>query len=222
MRIITKEWGFQEILNHPLIKRLDFNYSGVCTVYYHNNTIRSIPFSSEVFQRAYGVFPSSDGTLLFKGSWEDGVYAIRIEDGNIHWHFKTTRIKWVIPYDAYVIAIKSGASVLKLNINTGIVWDQIKSSTISRCFPLKESLLLIDAIRGRLSVIDTYSMRIIKAYSIFEVNPNNCLSCIIQKAEWKEGFIIISGLEEYPNHDFSKKKKKPFTRILSFNNTKSD
>ena len=214
MEIIKTEKGFTEVFDHPIIQQLEFDFAGTCKILYHNQPSKIIAFQSDIYHWQYGIPVSLDGSTLFKGNWEDGVYAINAADGSVKWHYQQTKIEWVIAYPSYLIAIKSGASVIKLDIQTGAVVDEIRSAAIERCFALKNPYLLIDRIKGKLSLLDTEKMDVIRSYNSAEYNPNKCLSCLIQCAEWREKSIVISGVEEYPDHNTTTSGKRNFIREL--------
>ena len=217
--------GFIEYPENEFIEKIRFIYDlydndthkGLCTVYYYHEPPRTLSIECTIYNRLLGYPVTEDGKTIFVSSWENGLTAYDITNNNILWRFKTTRIKKVTVYSDYVVAVKFGAAILKLDLYTGEVLDQMKSSTIEISWELQSPYILVDTFRGKLSIIDTKKMSVAKAYKEKTINPNNCCSLLIQKVNANNNALIISGLEEYPHWDYAITGKSPFERIIDTN-----
>ena len=117
-------------------------------------------------------------------------------------------------YSTYLVVNKSNSALLKIDINNGELLEQIKSGTIQHSFALNNAFVLVDSIKGKLCVIDTRTMEITMQYSKRVTNPSNCLSFLIQGANWRNGVLSIWGVEEYPEYNNELKGKRTFNRVV--------
>ena len=201
MRIEFFENGFTQHLNHKHVEKILCKYDEGCTVYYYNEPPKFLAVECEVYNRRLGFPVSEDGTMLFTTSWENGLTAYRIADGSIVWRYKRTRMKNIFTYPSYVIASRYGKSIIKYDLNTGEILGEINSGTIEDVWKLTSPYILVEMIRGKLSVVNTETMTVVKVYKQDVINPNHCLAQIILGYQLKDNVLSIYGSEEYPNYD---------------------
>ena len=204
-------------------------FYGIITVHFHNKPpkeLNNIEFSPTHIW-ATGMPVARDGSKLFVGSWEKvidgvkmGLRAYDIETGALLWRLDEGKIGDIFVYSTYLIVEKQYASIFKLDIDSGAVLGLIKSGTIEKMFDLGTPYVLADTISGKLCVINTNTMEIVKNYGgLYKsklINPSNCLSLSIVEAGLQNNTLIISGFESYPdrNYDISDFNSKAFDRII--------
>ena len=214
MRIELIDHGFIQYLNHEHIEKvLCKNYEG-CTVYYYNKPPKFLPVECTVYNDTLGFPVSEDGTMLFTTSWENGLTAYYIADGSVVWRYKRTRMKDIFTYPSYVIASRYGKSIIKYDLNTGEILAEMNSSTITKAWELPSPYILVEMIRGKLSVVNTETMTVVKAYKENTINPNHCLSLLIQGCQLKDNALWIYGIERYANYDDTAENPTPYARVI--------
>ena len=198
-------------------------FVGVCTIHFYHKPpkeLRNVNFDSG-YNSQYGIPISEDGSKLFVGHWEKtldgskrGLEAYDTESGALLWRLHEGKIREIFVYSTYLIALQAGGAVFKAGIDSGEVLGQIKSGTIEQQFELDSPYTLVNAIKGKLSVLDTEKMAVLKTYSPKTVNPSNCLSALIQNVSLQDDVLTISGIEEYPDGDFSMPEGRAFSRVI--------
>lgn len=153
MRIQNHIGYFEETFDSKIISRVTCTYEGLCSVYFCDGRVHTLTTVADVYNRQFGIPVSLDGKVLFVSSWETGLHAYSVATGEEIWHFKSTRIKAVYVAEKYVVAIRYGESILKLNIADGTKIGELRSGTIECSFGLEFPYILIDTYRGKLSVI---------------------------------------------------------------------
>ena len=214
MRIELIDHGFIQYLNHEHIEKvLCKNYEG-CTVYYYNEPPKFLPVECTVYNDTLGFPVSEDGTMLFTTSWENGLTAYCIADGSVVWRYKRTRMKDIFTYPSYVIASRYGKSIIKYDLNTGEILAEMNSSTITKAWELPSPYILVEMIRGKLSVVNTETMTVVKAYKENTINPNHCLAQIILGYQLKDNVLSIYGFEEHPHYDHTIVGNISYNRVI--------
>ena len=215
-----------ETIKNSVIEKVVCTYDGICTIYFYNKPPRELEIGCSVYNAQYGVPVSEDGRKLFVGSWEKamgglkkGIMAYEIETGTLLWHLQEGRIRSIFVYRKYLIAIKADAAVLKIDVDTGKVLGQIKSGTIDCAYNLCSPYILVNTIRGVLSVLDTQRMNVVKKYSAKKVNPNNALSCVIRDVALCGNELVIFGFEDGQHNaassiEFEISNQKNFARVI--------
>ena len=168
---------------------------GLCSVHYLDGTVHSLNTVADGYNSQFGLPVSPDGKLLFVSSWDTGLHAYDIITGKEIWHFKSTRIKAVYTAETYVVAVRYGNSILKLNIADGSKIGELRSGTIECSFELSFPYVLIDTYRGKLSVIDMNTLTVARQYARTQINPINAISFMIREVSLKRNKLTISGLE---------------------------
>ena len=214
MHVIDIGNGFTSVIDNGVVDRITCHYGASCVAYFFDRPPQKLNLHLSPYNAQYGTPVSDDGQMLFISSWEEGIVAYSILSNSVCWTLKCKRITSIVVGSSYLVALKKGEMIIKIDINTGRILSEIKSSTIERLFELNNDLILVAAVRGKLSVIDTGTMRIVKQYSKKVVNPANCLSLTIQKATLQNGTLTVYGFEEYPNGDYTACGCKDFLRII--------
>lgn len=214
MRIEEIHRGFIEYLDHPHVEKVICTYDGQCTVCYHSTPPKTLHIEEALYNCESGIPISDDGKLLFECSWENGLTAYDIETNEVAWRFKRTRIKDAIAYPSYVITARYGKAVLKFHDKTGEMIGEINSGTIETIWELRSPYILVKIIRGKLSVVNTETMTVVKAYKENTINPNHCLSLLIQGCQLKDNALWIYGIERYANYDDTAENPTPYARVI--------
>lgn len=186
-----------------------------CEISYTDGTGKLLRIPCDpVYLSQYGLPISEDGELLFISSWEDGLTALRTEDGTVVWHHPGGKMTRVFVFLQFVVAVRNGKAIMKFDLATGQVLEEIKSTTIERAFYLRDDYLLVDTVKGRLSVLAVRPLCVVKRYQKQAVNPNGCLSLVIRNAFLRDNTLWIAGFEECPNKNICDEKQYPFERLL--------
>lgn len=217
MRIEYIHGGFIEYLDHEFVEKICCSYDDSCVVHYYDRPPQKLLIECSSYNSQYGYPVSEDGRMLFVSSWENGLTAYDIATNKILWRYKRSRITAVYVYETYVAAVRYGEAILKLDLHTGEVLEQMRSGTIECSWELQAPYILVETFRGKLSVIDTEKMSVAKAYKEKVVNPNHCLSLILKYIQVENNTLTILGVEEYPNWDDTLKGQKRFTRVIDTN-----
>ena len=221
MRIEDIEYGFIEIIDNKIIEKIVCNYDGICTVYFYDRPPQKMNIGCSSYNSDYGIPVSEDGRILFIGSWEKGLggnkkglCAYDIESGSLLWNSPDGKIRSIFVYSAYVIALKANGAVFKYNIDNGAKTGEIKSNSIEYMYDLGFPYIYVDAVKGKQCIVDVEKMLVVKKYSGKAVNPSNCLSVLIQDVVLRDNVLTISGMEEYPDMDYSKSGGTAFSRVI--------
>lgn len=215
MRLEPIDGGFVEVIENGIVEKIFCMYDGICTVYFYDKPPKKLNVDCSSYNKQYGIPVSKDGQKLFFSSWEEGLFAYDIFSGTILWKMKGTKITSIIVHDTYIITKKYCASIIKLDIDSGEVLAEIKSGTIERDFDLGGSYILVDSIKGKLSVIDTEKMLVVKKYNPKIVNPSNSLSVSIHDATLQGNTLTISGAEEVQtSRTYNETNYKAFNRVI--------
>lgn len=192
--------GFLQHYQNPLIDRIQFKFDGRCTIYFKDgNTADHFVDCEVVYNEQFGIPISQDGKLLFVSSWEKGLTAYNTIASEKMWHFRSTRIMDVFSYTDFLVALRYGKALLKIDLTSGALLQELKSGTLEDIHRLDDKYFFADRLRGKYCVMDAMTMEIVKTYSPKVVNPWNCLSHVIRNAFLRDGRLYIEGFEDYPN-----------------------
>lgn len=207
--------GFLQHYQNPLIDWIQFKFDGTCSIYFKDGSTADHFVDCEAaYHEQFGIPVSPDGKLLFVSSWEKGLTAFHTITGEKVWHFRSTKIGTVFAYPNFLIARRYGKALLKLDLRSGIVLQELKSGTLERIYRLDDNYLFVDRLRGKYCVLDAAAMEILKTYSPKTVNPSNCLSLCIREARLQDGQLHIRGFEEYPNRNRAVSQYTAFYRTI--------
>ena len=215
MEIVNIEYGFKENIYNGVINKIVCSYDGNCRIYFYDGTIKVINVGCDSFNSQYGIPVSQDGRKIFVGSWETGLNAYNTRTGELVWKFKSTRVCSIFVYSKYVIIIKYGKAIIKLNIDNGEVIEQLNSGTIESIYDIGSNYIFIDMYRGKYSVLNSDTMQICKKYNTKLINPTCSLSVIIQNVSLNNNQLKVKGFEEigYSMDAFAKNMNN-FERII--------
>lgn len=198
------------------IRKVELLYdSGLCTILFRDGTSSSFLHDWEAYHVAYyGLSFTRDGKTVFTGSWEKGVYALDTASGKIIWHYRCTKIRELFAFSNYLVAMRFGDSLCKIDSTAGTLLGRLSGSAFESCWRLDDKHILIESKYGKLCVIDTDLMQIVHKYGAQVFNPNGCIGLVIQNAWKKNGSVMISGIEEYDTAGNKYREKKLFERSL--------
>lgn len=217
MKIENTTMGFVQRIEKAGLEKIKCNYKGTCTVYFYDRSPLELNIGCSFYNSQYGIPVSDDGKKLFVGSWETGLCAYDIPSGALLWKFKPGKIRNIFVYADYLIVLRAYTSVVKIDIETGEMLAEVRSSTLERVFDLGAPYIFADRLSGKYGVIDVEKMTVVKKYASKIVNPSECLSLIIGGVVLQDNAITVSGTEEYPQKNFDAKiltGGKPFSRII--------
>ena len=205
LKIESIDGGFIEYIDNSPIEKIICKYDCACTIYYRDKSSKSVNAKCSVYNRQYGIPVSNDGTRLFVGDWEKGIYAYDILSGRILWQFMSSRIRNIFVYSEFLVVARAHKGVDKVDLETGKLCASIKSGTLEHIFDLTFPFVFADTISGKHCVIDIEEMRIKKKYSLKVINPFQCLSLMIKDVYLHNNSIIILGTENYPQKKYDSK-----------------
>lgn len=216
MKIEDIDFGFVEKIENPVIEKIVCRYNGTCTVFFYDKPSRELNVGCDAFNRQYGIPVSEDGTKLFVGSWEKGLYAYDVGSGEMLWKYKPGKIRNIFVYSNYLIVSRAYAAVVKIDIDTGEMLGTINSGTLDHIFDLGYPYVFADTMSGKYSIIDVEKMVISKKYLPKIINPLQCLGITITDAALEGKTVTVSGFEQYPQKSFDPKGLlgKNFSRIV--------
>ena len=221
MHITYIEGGFVEIINNGIVEKIVCEYgdgqNGSCTVFFCNKSSKIINTKCSSYNLQYSIPLSFDSKKIFVGSWESGLYAYDIYTGDLVWRYRRGKIQDIFVREKYIIASRAHTAIVKIDVDTGEVLAEIKSGSLEKIFCLDDTCIFADTVSGKYCVVDTDRMIIAKKYPLSVVNPNKCLSLLIQSTVLKDNRITISGVEDYPQrmYDFQKVSGgQQFSRII--------
>ena len=199
-----------------VISRVELLYdSNRCTILFRDGTISSFIHNWEAYHVAYyGLSFSNDGRTVFTGNWDKGIYALDTASGEIIWHYKCTKVRELFAFSNYLVAMRFGDSLCKIDSTTGILLGRLSGSAFESCWQLDDKYILIESKYGKLCIVDTDLMQIVHKYGAPVFNPNGCIGLVIQNAWLKNGSVMISGIEEYDNVGNNYREKQLFERSL--------
>jgi len=216
--------------NGKMLEVDEYDFHGICKIHFHGKSPKEYDTSVIRFDslqgRTFGFPISSDGNKLFVTSPYDkirnlkqGLHAYNIETGSLLWRLNKGNVGNVFVYDDYLVFINAYDSVYKVNINNGEVLSSVKNKAAERIFDLGAPYILVDAPVGKLSVIDTQKMLVVKKYNPKAVNPSDCLSLMIRDANLQDGKLTIYGIEQFPSGNYvptleSAVDGEPFERVI--------
>ena len=198
------------------IRKVELLYdSGLCTIRFRDGTSSSFLHDWEAYHVAYyGLCFTSDGKTVFTGNWEKGVYALDTASGKIIWHYRCTRVRELFAFSNYLVAMRFGDSLCKIDSTAGALLGRLSGSAFESCWRLDDKYILIESKYGKLCVVDTDLMQIVHKYGAPVFNPNRCIGLVIQNAWIQNGSVMISGIEEYDNPNSKFREKQLFERSL--------
>lgn len=220
MRLEDIDFGFVEIIEKANVEKIICRYNGTCTVCFYDKPPKELHIECSSYNRQYGIPISNDGTKLFVGNWEKGLFAYSIDSGEILWKFKPGKIRDIFVYSNFLIVSRAYAAIVKIDIETGAMLGSIKSGTLEHVFYLDSTCVFADTVSGKHAIIDVQEMVVIKKYDSKIVNPYDCLSFTITDAGLQNNILTICGIEEYPQRNFNPKivlGGKAFSRIIDHN-----
>ena len=230
-------WEYVEIKTDKVLKFGDLEvkdykhkHVGSCTVHFRHKPpkkLHNVSFEGG-YNSQYGMPISEDGSKLFVGHWKrsrgktkNGLQAYDIESDSLLWWLDEGKIRQIFVYSDYLVALQVDGYVFKVCIHTGEVLSQLKSGTLENMFELDSPYVFVDSIKGKLSVIDTETMSIIKDYGKPHqseiMNPRNCRSLVVNNAVLQDNILTIMGWDANPPGDDSITNNKDFSRVIDTN-----
>ena len=203
--------GFYQTFDNFLVKKIVVRYVDLfenisdCSIHYKNDMIYHLKIKCSSFNAQYGLAVSSDGKMLFSGTWYEGLLAYDIESGLLKWKYPKGKNRTIIVSNDKLIVARANASVFMLDANTGEKMGyEIKTGTVINIYPLTNSCFFLDSFRGKCCIARNDDLGIVHIYEKAETNPRHCLSWFINHVELNiRHHVIIRGYEDYPNSSFN-------------------
>lgn len=197
MRVERINGGFITFVENCIVERVVCKYGENATVIFCNHPPKELKIvECSSYQSQFGTPVSHDGNTLFVSSWEKGLYAYDIPSGKLLWRLKGARMTEISVYPSYLVVLQSDKAIHKIDISDGQLLATIKSGTILRHYKLIDSFVLVNSVRGKLSLLDTKQMEIIKQYSKKIFDPANYPATLLRAELHKNQLIIHGGLDQ--------------------------
>lgn len=195
--------GFWERFPSSTIEKILCSFDGYCRVYFLDGRRSEIQLECTVYNEQYGYPVSERHGLLFSTSWQHGVSAYDLFTGELRWKVPGSRMTRAFPIGDYLIVMRYGYALLKLDIQTGTLLSKISGGTLEHQFWLTGPYVLVDRVRGKHVILNTDTMQIVRTYRPQEINPRNYWSHKITDAAINGSGLVVSGFEEHPNGNVS-------------------
>ena len=194
MKIKKNADGFVCQYTNSSILEIECRYSGDCSICWRDGETSHLSLPISTYNAQYGISVPPDGSVLFVSSWERGLEAFDARTSALRWHCPLTRITKAFIAGDTVLAIRYGVSLIRLSMQTGEQIAQIDSRSVENAWDLGGGILFVDKIHRRCSAVRMDDLTIVCSYAAKTVNPRQCLSFVIRKAErigkelWIYGF----------------------------------
>ena len=209
------ETGFIHRIENARVRYVACDYEKRrCTVFFHDRPPRELAMAVSPFNAQYGLPVSDDGTRLFFSDWDHGLWAYDLDSGETAWYAPQSRVTYLLPDGPRLVAVRQDRALLSFDVGTGAVLGEVRSGSVSDLFRLEAHTVLVNALSGRLCAVRTQDLSVYKRYSPKAVNPNRCLSLLIQNAALRDNALTITGVERHPARTYSPDPAQPFTRII--------
>jgi hypothetical protein len=215
LNIVNTDTGFIHYYEDEVFSHIEWERTtGNLKLNFSNGSQTVVASKCSIYNSQYGIPISKEHMKLFVSSWEQGLFCYDAITGDLVWQLKMPRITKVFIFSDYVITQKYGESILKVDIRTGEVINQLRGKSIECFFNVTGNLLFVGRINRAFCLLDADQFRVVKKYNEMLINPRQCLSLLIQSVAIKDHALTIEGLEQYSNKNFSSKEQYRFTRLI--------
>lgn len=218
MKIDSIQGGFiQWEEDHPCVERIECCYAEKrCTVYFHQGPPKTVTVDCSIYNSQYGLPVSEDGTLLFFSDWDTGLYAYDTDSGMQIWACRAKHITSIFVCSQHLVALQQGHALLRINIETGEVFQTFRDEDMTFLYPIDEESFLVSFISGSLCAVNKKDLSIYKRYEDNVANPRNCLSLLVQHVRLHDNILSIAGVEDDENGIYKRTVTPPqeFDRII--------
>ena len=166
------------------------------------------------FNRQYGTPISPDGTLVFIGVWDKGLFCYSIPDGRLVWKQGPGKVRKILVCDTELIVEMCDRGIYHRKIVDGSISQVIPMSSIGIFYRISENELFAGP---KYNQVFLYELPLLKAVGILgirDLNVRNCLSFVITEARYEGNDLIIRGFENYAGGDIKKNNQVNFERIV--------
>lgn len=200
-----------------MIKKTTATENGFCTEYadtqkvcsikgeYERNSIKvnfydgsSIELDLDVltpYQEQYGILLSIDEKYVFVQDWDAGVFCYSIHDKSLIWKNKKKKCEYLMANDDALFAFIRRKGIVKFNLVTGEIIEEYKLPAEFFC-QIDNDFFFIGPIKKKWFVMSVRDMTVLYEIPDRRVNPQNCISFIVNTAYIQDKKLIISGFEQ--------------------------
>ena len=145
---------------------VECNYKvGYIRVFYNDRTDKTFPMPIDVYNHQFGNVPiSAERNRIFWGSWEKGICAYDLITGEVIWKIKGWKFRNILVFDKYLITVQQYNKLLRLDIETGEILNEVKSGTLKSVYKLDDRHFYTNAVKGIGTVYDAMDMSVYKSY----------------------------------------------------------
>lgn len=208
----------QQFLHHDTVESIQGNwFDHSCKVKYLSTKEVVCHVDIDGYNSQYGTPVDPSGKYILIGHWDyhDGLCCYDIHSDTLMWRKKLSKIRAIFTEKDYVIVTQASTAIHKLDLKTGEILGEIKSSSIENAHRIDCSHILVSWIKGKIGIIDIDTLEICKLYPQKVINPNDCLLQYTLNAYYENGQLILDGFEMYPNRIYQENAERIyFKRIL--------
>lgn len=202
--------------NQANISYVSIDFSGYCKIYDKQEEVspQFQTVASVVFNQQYGIPLSLDGTKMYVGNWEKGLFCYETSGGKLLWKKGPGRVRTILIKDSYLIVEMGGRGIYKRDSNTGELLSEYKISFCDEMLYLGNDSILVDPRKGYYRVLKIPELELIHQIHWSLLNPNECLSFSILDAWFIDCYLVIEGWERHKNRNPDDEETNHFKRKI--------
>ncbi len=157
--------GFWQYLDNIAVEKIWSSYTDETqTFFFRDGRMVTVKTGCTSFNRQIGTPISSDGQKMFLNIWEKGIICYDLMTMSVVWKLRKPHTMHIIVFDDYITVDKNGGYIIKIDMESGKIIDEIKSSTIIQHSRVSKNEVLAYYIKKTLAIIDTRDMSIVKLF----------------------------------------------------------
>lgn len=180
--------------------------TGICVLYFCDGTQVSFQTVYDFYNTQYGIAVSERYNCIFLSDWDRGIYCYDTRTGTLRWMFRGSRYRRIFVQPDYIVAMRAGKELSKIDIQTGKLMDSARSTTLEHTFALTDRILLVDRLGRDYCLFDMQKYKVVRRYKEKQINVFQCLSYTLRDAWLDKDILYIDGFErkndERENQEF--------------------
>jgi hypothetical protein len=196
-----------------VVAKVTFDASGLCQVLTGDGVIASFPtVYTLAFNRQYPPPTSPDGRVLYVGSWESGLYCYSLPRGELLWRMGPGKVRRIFPLADKVVIEMADRGVYVRDQARGDLVAKVAMSGISFLELISSQFVFAGPLRRRYLLLDALNLSEVGSVKESQLNPDGCLSFVVQRVREEIDGLLVEGFEEYPFGNSEAKGVRTFSR----------
>lgn len=193
-----------------------FQENGRCRVFdNHGDVVNEFDTDwKPAYNRQYDTPVSVEHNLLFVPSWEKGVSAYDLRDGSMAWRKGPGKVRQMVVSGGLLVSGIFGRGIIVRDMVSGNPEHEMKMTSVEDVFYLGDGLALIGPRRSSFYVVSLPELNIVQEVDRRILNPDRCLSHILNNVWVNDRSLVISGWEEFPDMDHTVSGRRDFRRCI--------